>query len=66
MSHPLLHKALCAGLLISTLGAVSGCVVQPAPAYPAYYAPAPVYVGPSVYYGPRYHPYWHGPYHRWH
>jgi hypothetical protein len=56
-----LHRRISIALAMA-VGAVSltGCVVSPAPYGGAYYAPAPVYVGPSVYYGPRYGGYWHG------
>jgi hypothetical protein len=62
-----------AALLLAAIG-LSGCIVQPAGGYATgYYAePAPVYVGPSYYYGPRYRGWygggdrWHGGGHHWH
>jgi hypothetical protein len=56
-----LHRRISIALAMA-IGAVSltGCVVEPAGYGGAYYAPAPVYVGPSVYYGPRYGGYYHG------
>ena len=59
-----LHRRIGLALALA-VGAVAltGCVVEPAPYGAAYVAPAPVYVGPSYYYGPRYG-YWHGGY--WH
>jgi len=61
-----LHRRVSLAIAMA-IGAVSlaGCYVAPAPYGGAYYAPAPVYVGPSYYYGPRYGyyhggGYWHG------
>jgi hypothetical protein len=66
---------IATGLAALTLAAVAltGCIVEPGPYGGAYYAqPAPVYVGPSYYYGPRYR-HWrggggwhHGGHHHWH
>jgi hypothetical protein len=56
-----LHRRVSLALTMA-IGAVSlaGCYITPAPyGGGAYYSPAPVYVGPSYYYGPRYD-YWHG------
>ena len=71
-----MHDALktATALAALTLAAVTltGCIVEPAPYGGAYYAePAPVYVGPSYYYGPRYRYWgggdrWHGGHHHWH
>lgn len=64
------------GLLIAAAAAVlGGCAIYPADPYygygePAVVAPAPIYVAPSVYVGPRYYHrgYYGGPrgYRRWH
>jgi hypothetical protein len=62
-----LHRRIGIALAMAVSAvSLTGCVVEPVPygGGGAYYAPAPVYVGPSFYYGPRYGygggGYWHG------
>lgn len=74
--HAALKMLLPVGVLTLAAAALAGCVVEPAPYYgEAYYQPAPVYVGPTYYYGPRYRYWhgdrwqgdrWHGGHHHWH
>jgi hypothetical protein len=62
-----LKKAAPIGALIVAAATLTGCVLEPAPTYggePYYAEPAPVYVAPRFYYGPRwgygYRHGWHG------
>jgi len=59
--HAALKLATLAASLTFAAVTLTGCVVSPAPYYgETYYVePAPVYVGPTYYYGPRYR-HWRG------